>query len=218
MMKKYLVIIGDIEDSKSLKSHERENLQGALVERLEQLNNEYKEKLLSPYTITLGDEFQAVFNSGNAIFVQMLKIMAALHPIRVRFSLAVGGIDTPINNTQAIGMDGPAFHQARHGINLLKESGYIFNIFFDDMDEEASLELKIINNSLQLLSGRMGGWNKRRIIILHMIKEGYDYKEISKMLEISQPAFYKNKEAGMLDVVGELCQNITAVINQRLEQ
>lgn len=51
-----------------------------------------------------------------------------------------------------------------------------------------------------------------------MIKEGYDYKQISKALDISQPAFYKNREAGMLDVVDELSNNITAVINQRLSE
>jgi AcrR family transcriptional regulator len=48
------------------------------------------------------------------------------------------------------------------------------------------------------------------------MKEGYDYKEISEALEISKPAFYKNKDAGMLDVVGELSDNIAEVINQKL--
>jgi hypothetical protein len=128
--------------------------------------------------------------------------------------LAVGKINTPVNTEQAIGMDGPAFHLARGGIELLKESGYIFNIEFED---DKSSETKIINNSLQLLSGRIRGWNKRRLIILHMIKEGYDYKEISEALEISQPAFYKNKDAGMLDVVDELSENIADVINQKLK-
>lgn len=217
-MSKYLVIIGDIEDSQSVESQDREVLQEQLSETLEELSNAYEDQIVSPYTITLGDEFQAVFNSGDAVFVQMIKIMAALHPVGVRFSLAVGRIDTPINSEQAIGMDGPAFHQARGGIELLKESGYIFNILFDDENYQASPEAAIINNSLQLLSGRIRGWNKRRIIILHMIKEGYDYKQISKALDISQPAFYKNREAGMLDVVDELSNNITAVINQRLSE
>lgn len=213
-MDKLLVLIGDIEDSQSVQDGDRKALQEVLSDKLQALNEEYKEGIVSPYTITLGDEFQAVFNSADVIFVQMLKIMSVIYPMGVRFSLAVGEIDTPINSEQAIGMDGPAFHEARNGIKMLKESGYIFNIGFED---KASPGLKIINNSLQLLSGRIRGWNKRRLIILHMMKEGYDYKEISEALGISTPAFYKNKDAGMLDVVGELSDNITAVINQKLK-
>lgn len=214
-MDKLLVLIGDIEDSQSVQDGDREALQEILSDKLQALNEEYKESIVSPYTITLGDEFQAVFDSADAIFVQMLKVMSVIHPMGIRFSLAVGEIDTPINSEQAIGMDGPAFHEARNGIEMLKESGYLFNI---DFEGEVSPGLKIINNSLQLLSGRIRGWNKRRLIILHMMKEGYDYKEISEALGISKPAFYKNKDAGMLDVVGELSDNITAVINQKLKQ
>lgn len=214
-MDKLLVLIGDIEDSQSVQDGDREALQEILSDKLQALNEEYKESIVSPYTITLGDEFQAVFDSADAIFVQMLKVMSVIYPMRIRFSLAVGEIDTPINSEQAIGMDGPAFHEARNGIEMLKESGYLFNIGFEG---EVSPGLKIINNSLQLLSGRIRGWNKRRLIILHMMKEGYDYKEISEALGISKPAFYKNKDAGMLDVVGELSDNITAVINQKLKQ
>lgn len=140
--------------------------------------------------------------------------MATVHPIGVRFSLAVGSIDTAINKEQAIGMDGPAFHLARQGIDRLKESGYLFNIVVQDKEVT---EIKIINNSLQLLSGRIRSWNKRRLLILQMIKEGYGYKEISEAVGISHPAFYKNKESGMLDVVDELSDNITILINQYLE-
>jgi hypothetical protein len=213
-MGKLLVLIGDIEDSQSVQDEDREALQEILLDKLQAINVEYGEGIVSPYTITLGDEFQAVFDRADTVFVQMLKIMAAIHPIGVRFSLDVGDIDTPINTEQAIGMDGPAFHRARRGIELLKENEYIFNIGFEDED---SPELRIINNSLQLLSGQMRGWNKRRLIILHMMKEGYDYKEISEALEISKPAFYKNKTAGMLDVIGELSDNVAEVINQKLK-
>lgn len=212
-MNKQLVLIGDIKGSQSIETENRGALQETLTRKLQALNEEYKEEIASPYTITLGDEFQVVFNSGRTVFVQMLKIMAAIHPVEIRFSLAVGRLDTPINTEQAIGMDGPAFHQARRGIEILKESGYIFHIIFD---EEDSPELHIINNSLQLISGQMRGWNKRRLMILHMLKEGYDYKKISEAVGISQTAFYKNKEAGMLDVIDELSDNIIEVINQRL--
>ncbi len=137
--------------------------------------------------------------------------MARLHPIGMRFSLGIGPLDTPLNKEQAIGMDGPAFHIARKGIDQLKEDGQLFRIGIVDDD---STEVKIINNSLQLISGQMRSWNKRRLKILEMIKQGYDYKEISKAVGISKPAFYKNKEAGMLDVIDDMSDNIASFLNQ----
>jgi hypothetical protein len=211
-MPKSLVLIADIEASRKIEEKEREDLQQKLEEVLDNLN-EHANGLVSPYTITLGDEFQAVFDKADNVFVQMLKIMAALHPVVVRFSLGVGDIATPINNEQAIGMDGPAFHEAREGIDIMKESGKLVNIRVEDEDD---LTLKIINGSLQLLSKQIRSWNKKRITILHMLKEGYDYKAITKELDISRAAFYKNKEAGLLDVVDELSNNIAKVINQKL--
>jgi hypothetical protein len=211
-MSKSLVLIADIEASRKIEGKEREDLQQRLEKILDALN-EQADGLVSPYTITLGDEFQAVFDKADKVFVQILKIMAALHPVVVRFSLGVGEIATPINNEQAIGMDGPAFHEAREGIDILKESGNLINIRIEGED---NLTLKIVNGSLQLLSKQIRSWNKKRITILHMLKEGYDYKAITKELDISRAAFYKNKEAGLLEVVDELSDNIAKVINQKL--
>lgn len=211
-MKKSLVLIADIEASRDIEGKDREVLQKSLKDILTHLN-EQGEGIVSPYTITLGDEFQAVFDEADHLFVHMLKIMETLHPVTVRFSLGIGSIDTPLNTEQALGMDGPAFHRARKGIEILKENGFLFGIRSED---NADLMLKILNNSLQLLSKQMRGWNKTRIKILYMLKEGWDYKVISDELGISRTAFYKNKEAGALEVIDELSDNMAAMINQEL--
>ncbi|MGD8749558.1 MAG: SatD family protein [Balneolaceae bacterium] len=212
-MDNVLVLIADIESSKEVKEGERNKLQQKLQGVLENLSRE-NVGLLSPYTITLGDEFQAVFAIADHLFADLFKIQAALHPVTVRFSLGIGSIVTPINREQAIGMDGPAFHEAREGIKRLKESGDLFGL---RMEGEENLSLKVINNSLQLMSHQMRKWNKRRFFILQMIKEGYDYKFITDELEISEVAFYKNKDAGSLDIIDELSDNIAQFINQELD-
>lgn len=208
-----LVLIGDIEASREIEGEERENFQHKLENVLESINDQ-ENGLLSPYTITLGDEFQAVFEKADNIFVHMFKIMAALHPVAVRFSLGVGNISTSVNSEQAIGMDGPAFYAAREGIDILKDSGYLFHIRI--ADEEDDLNLKIVNGSLKLLAKEIRSWSKKRITIMHMLQEGYDYKAIAKELDISQTAFYKNKEAGSLDVIEEFSDDIATLINQKI--
>lgn len=212
-MEQSLVLIADIESSKEIKEEERELLQDQLQEELKRLN-ETDQRPLSPYTITLGDEFQAVFKTADGFFNHCFRILALLYPVRVRFSLGIGSIATPINEEQAIGMDGPAFHEARRGIEVLKESGFLFNINFEG--EEESTEVKLMNDSLQLLSHEVQGWRQNRLSILYLLQEGYDYKQITKKLDISQPAFYKNKEAGALEVVRSLTDHISAIINQKL--
>lgn len=211
-MKNYLILIADIESSKEIREKDREELQKALQEVLERLNKE-NESLASPYTITLGDEFQAVLKSADRLFIDIFTILAALHPVSVRFSLGIGSVATPINKEQAIGMDGPAFHEAREGIQQLKEDGFLFSLRIEGEDNP---QLKIVNNSLQLIAKEMRKWNKRRLSILQMIKEGFDYKVIAEKLEISKVSFYKNKDAGALDIIDELSDNIVQIINQKL--
>lgn len=215
IMSDSLVLIGDIEASREIEGEERESFQHKLENILDNINDQ-EDILLSPYTITLGDEFQAVFERADNIFVHMFKIKAALHPVGVRFSLGIGNISTPINSEQAIGMDGPAFHAAREGIDILKDSGYLFHIRI--ADEEDDLNLKIVNGSLKLLAKQIRSWSKKRITIMHMLQEGYDYKAITKELDISQTAFYKNKEAGSLDVIENLIDDIANLINQKLTE
>lgn len=214
-MENVLVLIGDVKDSKSIPQKDRKLLQQKLTDVLEGIKNVESNSVISPYTITLGDEFQAVFSDATPVFEHIITIMAHLHPVGMRFSLGVGAVDTPINTEQAIGMDGPAFHIAREGIDHLKKNEELFYLSIVD---DHSTELKIINNSLQLISGQMRSWNKRRLRILEMIKQGYDYKEISEVVGISKTAFYKNKEAGMLDVIDELSDNIASFLNRHIAQ
>ena len=212
-MEKLVVLIADIEESRKMKGPKREQIQNRLSGVLEELSCD-SPSLVSPYTITLGDEFQAVFRSADGICVHILKILTELHPVTVRFSLAAGTITTPINREQAIGMDGPAFHAARRGINLLKENGFLFHLDAEEEDQEL---LAILNGSLKLLSREIRGWNENRLRISYMLKEGYDYREIADRLDISTTAFYKNKRAGLLDVVEELGSNMAGVINRNID-
>jgi len=137
-MNTYLAVIGDIISSREVE--ERHALQAALEEAFQALNDPGEsasgppdpsaEALLSPFTLTLGDEFQAVYKNADRVIRDSLYILEAAHPHQVRFSYGVGTMDTDINTDQAIGMDGPAFHRARDGIEALKEEkeDYLFSL------------------------------------------------------------------------------------------
>ncbi len=90
---------------------DRAGLQKSLLGVLARLNKSHAGSLLSPFTLTLGDEFQALLPDASALWRMIANIQAELHPVRVRFGIGVGEIVTEINREAALGMDGPAFHR-----------------------------------------------------------------------------------------------------------
>lgn len=215
-MSKSIVLIGDIEGSKELDSRKREEVQQLLKNTLENINTSSDGGgLLSPHTITLGDEFQAVYEHAGILLRHTWQIMAELHPVQVRFSMGIGTITTPINREQSIGMDGPAFHTARDGIEQLKDSELLYQLSTSD-PPESSAALDLINGSLHLVSRQMRGWKKTRFYTLYMLDQGVSVKEIAGRLDISESAVYKNREGGSLDVILRIKNSITSLINEQL--
>ena len=86
---KKIVLIGDIVDSKSIS--ERGKIQSQLNTVFKKINND--KLLLSPYTITLGDEFQAVYSKADSVFNHIWQISLAIYPLKIRFSIGAGNIN-----------------------------------------------------------------------------------------------------------------------------
>lgn len=216
-MSKRIVIIGDIIDSQGLSSSDRSKIQEQLSRQLETLNKE-SPKLLTPYTITLGDEFQAMYQKADRLLEDTWAILAELHPVKVRFSIGIGSIVTPLNKEQTLGMDGPAFYVARAGIGRLKENRYLYEVSAKEEKEHSeSAAVNLINYSLQMLSTEMMAWKKTRFKILDMLNRGVAIKKIAKKLDISETAVYKNRDDGNLELTIRLKGSICDLLNEEIE-
>ena len=202
-----LVMIADIIDSRQLSN--REQVQKGLESRLRELNSQHGQ-LLSPYTITLGDEFQAVFSGADQLFPDILAIMRQLHPVELRFALGVGSLSTAINPEQAIGMDGPAFHGARDLLAGMKHDSRtlaITGLPQDDGLQEAALGLF----NLQLRK-----WRPNRLDILQRLLEDQDIPEIARHLDITERSVYKNIHEGGLSYAIQMIRALTQRMNNAL--
>ena len=189
IVKKYMVVIGDIISSR--KVEKRNDLQKKLVDVFNDLNaTDYENHLVSPYTITLGDEFQAVYEKVDLLFLDSIRILEKTFPQKIRFSFGFGEISTELNRKQSIGMDGSAFYLARDGIEKLKKKrgNYKFNV---SGLEDPELE-KLFNNSLFIFSNLLERWHKNRYFILTNTMAGKTVKEIAKELKLTETAVYKN--------------------------
>lgn len=207
---KRIVLIADIVSSRQIK--DRDRVQKKLKVTLQRINQTSR-SILSPLTITLGDEFQCVYSNADEIFRHIWQILYTSYPEKIRFSFGIGKITTGINRSQAIGMDGPAFYEAREGLEWLKQHDYFFNITSSDDLEMVSFA----RNALYLISHNIEGWNRNRIRIMNLLAEGTQVRSIVKMLGISEQAVYKNIGSGGLEVILDLTKNITGVLNNMVK-
>lgn len=205
-----LALIADVVGSR--KTADRAALQARLGRILEQLNAR-NAGLLSPYTLTLGDEFQALFARADDVLRDAALIMAELYPVRVRFAFGLGDITTAINPKQALGMDGPAFYAARAAMSELKQGEDWFRI-----EGLPHAQQSLCNHSLQLLRQLIGKWRRPRFQILCGQLDGRTVKAMSESLGLSDKAIYKNISDGALAPIQGLFDDLVQHMNLRLLQ
>lgn len=181
----HLVVIGDLVASRRIAA--RAKFQERLQRTLAEISAANAASLASPYTLTLGDEFQAVYLAGRGVFADLCRLRAACLPARPRLSLAVGALSTAVNPAQALGMDGPAFHAAREGIDTLKKSGGEFALGGELPGDAATRDALI-----DLLAAATLTWKANRWTILAALLDGRAVPEIAEETALTEVAVYKN--------------------------
>jgi SatD family (SatD) len=202
--KKYLVIIGDIVQSRKITN--RAVFQEHFEKQFKLMTLFDDNEIISPFTVTIGDEFQGVLSGARHLFQTINEIEYGLNlglvyehsrealedakkSYRLRYGIGIGTISTKINNNAAIGMDGPAFYHARESIERAKKDNLKFCFKSGMPGDEA------INIMLRWLGyeSRKWGWQKFQIIKLK--KDGWTQKQIAESIGISQPAVSKTLKA-----------------------
>ncbi|RPH93279.1 MAG: hypothetical protein EHM72_16475 [Calditrichaeota bacterium] len=181
---RYIAIIADIIKSKEI--DHRNQFQSELAVTLQKINTT-SSSIISPYTITLGDEFQAVYRDGEWLLRDLLTILIKVFPIQMRFAIGYGGITTDINREKSIGMDGPAFYEAREGLTLLKKLNHSVIQFYGDPFPHKELA----NKSLQLAFSLMSDWKKNTLTIFNELFNQQLVKNIGPTVRISERGVYK---------------------------
>jgi hypothetical protein len=211
-MERYIVLIGDIENSRDLKPEKRNEVQNNLASLFDRLNRKSR-SLTSPYTITLGDEFQAVYSSAESLFPDIWTVMAEIHPVLARISIGTGTITTDINRNQSLGMDGPAFHMARENIDRMRDASELISL----KSENDTLN-RLFNSAFRILTGNLRSWNRNRFAILSQLCYDIPVKQIAAELGLSEVAVYKNIRAGTLDAVIDFTDSLSEQINLTLRR
>ncbi len=206
----YLVIIGDLVGSRTLP--DRERFQVAFQQVLAQATaTAVADTLVSPYTLTLGDEFQAVLRRARGLFATLLGITRDLRPVELRLALGIGDIVTALNHERAIGMDGSAFHRAREGIDRLKQDSGRCRI--EGLDPPLSV---LLNNALTLAFDRLSESRGTRLTLVVGLLAGLPVRALAADLGKSEQTLYKTIRRTNLHALVGLLGAIEDLIDQRL--
>ena len=130
--------IGDLSASRDLDRDRRREVQGRLTDLLEELNDDLHAAMLSRFTVTLGDEFQGLLSRPSSIPEILWRLRRDLPTMRLWTGVGFGGLDTQLQ-AQAIGMDGPAFHNARQAVERARDEAIHGGVFVGFEADDAIL-------------------------------------------------------------------------------
>ena len=199
----YLALIADVIDSKMVQ--ERFDLQKQLEKTLQTMNELFGEFLASNFTLTLGDEFQALLKVDAPVFQMIDTLRSLLTPTQLRFGIGLGEIVTDIDPLQSIGADGPAYWNARAAINLVHQKNDYGNtqIYFLSGKEKQDFFVNALIASGEAI--RSGWRGSQEEILLDLLKrcvysENFSQQDLAQSLEINPSALSKRLKSSSIRV------------------
>ncbi len=117
----YITLIFDIKDSHKLLN--RNQVQEILIEALKRCNEEFKDIIVSPFLITVGDEWQGLLKE-DAEYIKIIEFFRTKLPSYINFYIGIGIGDVSVYNFELTvnQLDGPSFYLARKAIKYAKKN------------------------------------------------------------------------------------------------
>ncbi|HET8864060.1 MAG TPA: SatD family protein [Gracilimonas sp.] len=197
---KYFILMGDVVSSSS---YEAKSLHKELKILIQSCNKELRADILSPYTITLGDEFQGIATSLEAsiktLFFMEEECLKQELDFKLHYALHFGEIETEINPNIAYEMMGPGLTKAREMLTSKKRSRKRFE--FDLSNKRESLQFSRL---FEVLDAIILSWKKEDYaLILDMIKNENN-AEVGEKHEKNRDQIWKRRKTLMVNEYNQL--------------
>ena len=195
-----IAVIGDMIKSRSIS--DRYRTQQVLQEELHRINLRYQASLASKFTVTLGDEFQGLIKNSHGLLRLLDEISFALLPIRLRFGIGIGTLNTEIDPTTSLGADGPAYWKAREAIDFVHKYNDYGRANVHLMAANHHESIGLINEILKLTAFQMSGWRDSQLeVYRRILSEGIldpdsiKHREMAEQMGISPSALTRRFES-----------------------
>ena len=199
----YLALIADVIDSKMVQ--ERFDLQKQVEKTLQKMNELFGDYLASRFTLTLGDEFQALLEVDAPVFQIIDTLRLELNPTQLRFGIGLGEIVTAIDPLQSVGADGPAYWNARAAINFVHQKNDYGNtqIYFSSGKENQDFFVNALISSGEAI--RSSWRDSQEEILLNLLKrsvysETFSQQDLAQSLAINPSALSKRLKSSSIRV------------------
>jgi len=173
-------------------------LQRDFAHMVKHFNKAYSSTIVSPLTITLGDEFQGIVKdvqTGLNIIVAMEEyILTVGLEFKLRYILNEGEIETPINTEIAHGMMGSGLTKARQLLLGLKRDRRRFEIRLNDMIKATTL-----NGLFFLYQHFMDRWHKKDLVVASLFLKDIGNKEVASRLKRDESSVWRKRRSLAID-------------------
>lgn len=190
--KDYFILMADVVDSRN---YNQNKLMSEFRELTISINRKYNKDLLSPLTITLGDEFQGVIeNLSSAIDIIIGIEESFIHKkldFKLRYVLVEGKIETAINKDIAYGMLGSGLTKARESLEELKNSNNRYYFLINDTNNS-----KAFNLAFNIYQRMIDDWKPERDYnIVSEFFKNRDYKKVAEITNKTRSQIWKREKS-----------------------
>jgi len=173
----HYIIMADIISSRHIKKEE--DFMGQFKSLIALVNERFKNQIISPLTITLGDEFQGIVDSAPTLFELLFFLeeqrIESGNTFQLRYSMVYGEIETEVNTKIAYEMYGVGLTQAREGLQRAKDLGHYYHV---DLKTTFEAQLKLC---LELYQSIKSEWKPREYEIVSAFLKHNDYKDLKEI-------------------------------------
>jgi hypothetical protein len=166
-------------------------------------NKRSAKNILSPLTITLGDEFQGVIKNPNAAIQIVLEfeeqLLSLKKTFKLRYVIQEGEIETKLNKARAYEMLGPGLTEAREKLTAMKSAKNRFHVSLEDKELSEKLNLMLI-----VLQGISDKWTPAQQKIVSAFLEFGDYRNVAKKLKRDPTAVWRRRKSLMIEEFNSL--------------
>lgn len=152
------------------------------------INVKYENKIISPLTITLGDEFQGLINSLYDAICIIIDIEEMIikdgeemqennSNLKLRYILHYGLIETDLNRINSHEMLGEGLTNSRNLLNKMKKDKERFKIY---LPNDFNLQKKLNNTFINYQKITDGEWKIKDYKFIYEFINDIDYKVVAK--------------------------------------
>jgi hypothetical protein len=193
MPKRHVILMADIIGSSDRPG---KRLMRRFLEMVDGVNAGNADRLLSPLTVTLGDEFQGVPESVDAA----VDLIIALEQQRVhqqadfllRYVIVEGVIETPLNPVRAHEMLGPGLTRAREQLAGLKSSDRRLHVELRPRHERKQ---DLLQDAGSLYLWITGGWSDKYLKTVSLFLQDKSYNDIARTLRVDLSTAYRRYDS-----------------------